>query len=239
MSVNRRSTGYRVARVSVIALPLALITALSATRQAAPAQAPILRIYLARHGETDWNTQGRIQGWTDTPLNATGREQAVQLKTRLTGIPLDAAYSSTLSRSRETAELAFGAARLSRLPELRERNMGSYQGKITSDSLIAPEYNRRRWMPDDSLDGGESLNGFEQRVGNAIARIRREHPGGNVLVVGHGFTNQMILKQLFSLSLDQTRTITQANDELYLIELQQGSAPRLWKLIVAKNLTDL
>jgi probable phosphoglycerate mutase len=221
-------------------LPLLLIAAPAARPQAAtPAQAGTLRIYLARHGETDWNTQGRIQGWTDTPLNATGREQAIQLKSRLIGIPLDAAYSSTLSRSRETAELAYGAARLSRLPELRERNMGKYQGQVTSDPQIEPEYNRRRWTPDDSLDGGESLNVFEQRVGTAIARIRREHPGGNVLVVGHGFTNQMILKQLFNLNLDQTRGITQANDELYLIELQQGTAPRLWKLIAMKNLTDL
>ena len=229
----------RSARIAWL-LPLLLVAAPAARPQAAQlAQAGTLRIYLARHGETDWNTQGRIQGWTDTPLNATGREQAIQLKSRLIGIPLDAAYSSTLSRSRETAELAYGAARLSRLPELRERNMGKYQGQVTSDPQIEPEYNRRRWMPDDSLDGGESLNVFEQRVGTAIARIRREHPGGNLLVVGHGFTNQMILKQLFNLNLDQTRGITQANDELYLIELQQGTAPRLWKLIVGKNLTDL
>lgn len=229
----------RSARIAWL-LPLLLVTAPAARPHTAPsAQAGTLRIYLARHGETDWNTQGRIQGWTDTPLNATGREQAMQLKSRLIGIPLDAAYSSTLSRSRETAELAYGAARLTRLPELRERNMGKYQGQVTSDPQIEPEYNRRRWMPDDSLDGGESLNVFEQRVGTAIARIRREHPGGDVLVVGHGFTNQMILKQLFNLNLDQTRGIGQANDELYLIELQQGTAPRLWKLIAAKNLTDL
>ena len=229
----------RSARIAWL-LPLLLVAAPAARPHAATSvQNGTLRIYLARHGETDWNTQGRIQGWTDTPLNATGREQAIQLKSRLIGIPLDAAYSSTLSRSRETAELAYGAARLSRLPELRERNMGKYQGQVTSDPQIEPEYNRRRWMPDDSLDGGESLNVFEQRVGTAIARIRREHPGGNVLVVGHGFTNQMILKQLFNLNLDQTRGIAQANDELYLIELQQGSAPRLWKLIAGKNLTDL
>src|SRR5687767_1781404 len=109
----------RSARIAWL-LPLLLVAAPAARPHAATsAQAGTLRIYLARHGETDWNTQGRIQGWTDTPLNATGREQAIQLKSRLIGIPLDAAYSSTLSRSRETAELAYGAARLSRLPELR------------------------------------------------------------------------------------------------------------------------
>ena len=200
---------------------------------------PILRIYLARHGETAWNVEGRTQGWTDTPLNATGREQAMQLKTKLAGIPLDAAYSSTLSRSRETAELAYGKERLTNLPALRERNFGTYQGKVTTDPQIAPDYERRRWLPDDSLSGGESLNMLEQRVRSAIETVRREHPGGSVLVVGHGHTNQIILKQLFSLTVDQTRRIAQANDEVYLIELQQGREPRLWKLIVAKNLTDL
>jgi broad specificity phosphatase PhoE len=180
-----------------------------------------------------------VRGWTDTPLNATGRQQALQLKSKLAGIPIDAAYSSTLSRSRETAQLAYGTDRLTSLPALRERNFGTYQGKVTTDPQVAPEYDRRRWLPDDSLDGGESLNVLEQRVRTAIETVRRQHPSGSVLVVGHGHTNQIILKQVFNLSIEQTRRITQANDEVYLVELQQGSEPRLCKLIVAKNLTDL
>jgi hypothetical protein len=67
-----------------------------------------LRIYLARHGETDWNVEHRLQGCTDTALNATGRQQAARLAERLKGIHLDAIYSSTLTRSRDTAEIARG-----------------------------------------------------------------------------------------------------------------------------------
>ena len=230
-----RRNGKHALRFSPLLL-LAVLLSASAKEQSAP---PILRIYLARHGETDWNVEGRTQGWTDTPLNATGRQQALQLKTKLAGIPLDAAYSSTLSRSRETAELAYGTDRLTKLPTLRERNFGTFQGKVATDPQIAPDYERRRWLPDDSLDGGESLNVLEQRVRTAIETVRREHPAGSVLIVGHGHTNQIILKQLFNLSIEQTRRIAQANDEVYLIELQQGNEPRLWKLIVAKNLTDL
>ena len=230
-----RRNAQHALRVGPLLLLAVLFTA-SARQQSAP---PILRIYLARHGETDWNVEGRTQGWTDTPLNATGRQQAMQLKTKLSGIPIDAAYSSTLSRSKETAQIAFGTEHLTNLPDLRERNFGTFQGKVSTDPQVAPDYERRRWLPDDSLSGGESLNMLEQRVRAALATVRREHPSGSVLVVGHGHTNQVILKQVFNLSIEQTRRIAQANDEVYLIELQQGSEPRLWKLIVSKNLMDL
>ncbi|MEK7330851.1 MAG: histidine phosphatase family protein, partial [Candidatus Eisenbacteria bacterium] len=68
-----------------------------------------LRIYLARHGQTDWNAERRMQGSIDTHLNATGREQAAKLAARIKGLALDRVYCSRLSRSRETAEIAHGS----------------------------------------------------------------------------------------------------------------------------------
>src|SRR5436190_14808610 len=62
--------------------------------------APTLTIYLARHGQTAWNAEHRMQGWTDTPLDATGLRQAEGLRDFLRGVHLDRVYSSTLSRSR-------------------------------------------------------------------------------------------------------------------------------------------
>ena len=195
-----------------------------------------LRLYIARHGETDWNALHRLQGWTDRPLNETGRRQAVELGDTLKGIPLDAIYSSTLSRSRDTARTVAGSARsVKSLDGLRERNYGHFQG----GSDTAPEYLRRSNDWTDRLDDGESLNQLLARSRESLTQIRREHPTGNVLIVAHRITNQMLLRALLDLTPDQTVKIVQDNDEVYLVELDPGAKPRLWKLIREKNLGDL
>jgi broad specificity phosphatase PhoE len=195
-----------------------------------------LRLYIARHGETDWNALHRLQGWTDRPLNDTGRRQAVELASTLKGIRLDAIYSSTLSRSRDTARTVAGTAMtVKSLDGLRERNYGHFQG----GSDTAPDYLRRSNDWTDRLDDGESLDQLLARSRESLAQIRREHPTGNVLIVAHRITNQMLLRALLELTPAQTVNIVQNNDEVYLVELDPGAKPRLWKLIRDNNLGDL
>jgi broad specificity phosphatase PhoE len=195
-----------------------------------------LRLYIARHGETDWNALHRLQGWTDRPLNDTGRRQAVELASTLKGIRLDAIYSSTLSRSRDTARTVAGTAMtVKSLDGLRERNYGHFQG----GSDTAPEYLRRSNDWTDRLDDGESLNQLLARSRESLTQIRREHPTGNVLIVAHRITNQMLLRALLELTPEQTVNIVQNNDEVYLVELDPGAKARLWKLIRENNLGDL
>lgn len=208
-------------------------------QRAASQASTTLRVYLARHGETDWNVEGRSQGGTDIPLNSTGRQQAASLKEHLKDVHVDAVYSSTLSRSRETAEIVHGQVPLTSLAGLGERRFGKFEGKLTSDPLSGPEFETRRWDPNDALDGGESLNAFTDRVRSAIATIRTQHSSGTILIVGHSGTNQMILRVLLNLTVEQARSITQGNAELYMIELETGKTPRLWKLITEANLKDL
>lgn len=213
-----------------------------------------LRIYVARHGQTDWNLEGRLQGWTDTPLNATGRQQAAELARRLAGVRFETVYSSALRRSRETAEVARGGAPLTSLPGLNERRLGKFEGQrlsfsttggtaptqaATTQDPLTLEYLRRTQDPDDSLEGGESLNQFYGRVNATAAELRGKHASGTILIVGHGVTNRMILRALLGLTADQANGIQQANDELYLIELDRSAAPRLWKLITEKTLNEL
>jgi broad specificity phosphatase PhoE len=219
-----------------VVLVVALLTVPGA-RVAPEAQANgSLRLYIARHGQTDWNVQHRLQGWTDRPLDETGRRQAAELAETLKGIRLDAIYSSTLSRSRATAQtVAGGTMTVKSLDGLRERNYGHFQG----GSDTAPEYLRRSNDWADRLEDGESLNQLLARTRESLAQIRREHPAGNVLIVAHRITNQMLLRALLDLTPDQTVKIVQDNDEVYLVELDPGAKPRLWKLIRPKNLGDL
>ena len=219
----------------------------------AQTQTEVLRIYVARHGQTDWNLEGRLQGGTDIPLNATGRQQAVQLGERLKSLRLDAVYSSALRRSRETAELVASSAPLTPLPRLNERRLGKFEGQklarsttgggaagaAPSDDPLTREYDRRLIVPNDSLDGGESLEQFADRVGQATKELLAKHRSGAILIVGHGMTNQMVLKSLLDLSFEQASGVQMANDELYLVEIGAGVAPRLWKLVTAANIRDL
>jgi len=199
------------------------------------AQAGVLRLYIARHGETDWNVQKKVTGTTDIPLNATGRAQASMLHETLRGITLDAVYCSTLMRSIETARVAVPTMMATRLADLQEQNQGRFQGTRND----TPEFLRRHADPDDTLDGGESLNQLTARSRRALDRIRKEHPSGNVLIVAHQITNRMILRVLLDLDVRKAFAIQQVNDEVYLVELQQGMRPRLWKLIRDSNLGDL
>ena len=91
-------------------------------------------IYITRHGETEWNAEGRIQGHTDVALSSRGQEQARMLARRLAGIQIDAVYSSDLKRAAETARVAVGErdVPLSLTPDLREYNKGVFEG-MTAD----------------------------------------------------------------------------------------------------------
>jgi probable phosphoglycerate mutase len=131
---------------------------------------------------------------------------------------------------------------LKSLAGLNERSVGKFEGKWldrTKDPATVREYPKRSRDPDDELDGGESWNQFYARVRAAFAEIRSQHSSGTILIVAHAGTNQMILREILSLGLEQSLSIKQANDELYLIELDGANRRRLWKLIAEANLGEL
>ena len=152
------------------------------------------RILLVRHGETEWNATGRVQGWTDSLLSDRGRAQAGRLAGRLTPTPLAAVYASDLVRARDTARaLAAPHDLLVRdHPGLRERCYGAWEG-LTLRELETrypqewDRYHRERAL-DVVVPGGETWEEVAARVVPALHKIISDHPGPNetVAVVGHG-----------------------------------------------------
>jgi probable phosphoglycerate mutase len=136
----------------------------------------VTTLLLVRHGETDWNADGRLQGQTDRPLSDFGRRQAQRLAEELADEELEAIYSSDLARARETAEI-IGERLVLAVdldPELREKDWGTWEG------LTAVERDRVEFV-------GESTKAHQERILVALRRIAERHPGdGLVLVVTHG-----------------------------------------------------
>lgn len=136
---------------------------------------------LIRHGQTDWNLAGRMQGRTDIPLNDTGREQALAAASALAAEPWDAVVSSPLGRARETAEIiasAIGVPLGSPYDELIEQDFGAAEGTLVAD-LDA------RW-PDRDFAGKEPDHEVGPRGIRALERIARDHGRARVLAVAHG-----------------------------------------------------
>ena len=145
-------------------------------------------IYFVRHGETDWNRDRRVQGQSDTPLNDAGRAQARALGTVLAPIPFQAAFSSDLIRAVETAEIVLQGRELTiQTPDrLRERNFGSWEGRLVSaleaDGLLTGQV----WPYVDAPHGGESIGDVEERAVNAMTAIAADHADEVIVVVAHG-----------------------------------------------------
>jgi probable phosphoglycerate mutase len=150
----------------------------------------VTTLLLVRHGETDWNAEGRLQGHTDRPLNDFGRRQAAQLAEELAGDGIAAVYASDLARARETAEIV--AARLGlpvRLdPDLREKNWGTWEG------LTPAERARIEFV-------GETTEAHRKRVLAALRRICARHPGERVLVVTHGGSLRRVQAAVLGMAL--------------------------------------
>jgi broad specificity phosphatase PhoE len=151
----------------------------------------VTTLLLVRHGETDWNADGRLQGHTDRPLSDFGRRQAQQLAAELEGEKLEAIYSSDLARARETAEIVGERLGLPVVldPELREKDWGNWEG------LTAVERDRVEFA-------GESTEAHQERMLRALRRISERHPGeGRVLVITHGGSMRRVQTVALGLAL--------------------------------------
>jgi 2,3-bisphosphoglycerate-dependent phosphoglycerate mutase len=200
-----------------------------------------LTIYVVRHGQTDWNRDGRIQGGTDNPLNATGREQAAALGRLMADVKVDAVYVSSHQRARQTAEVFAGRAPVTALDGLRERFFGKFEGASDKDPAIVADWNKRRFTWTDDMEGGETLESQSHRTEAALKTILDKHKeGGTVVIVGHGGINPLLVSHLIGVAPQEgASAINQGNDEIYRVELPKSGNPAIWKLIPRNKLGEL
>jgi len=152
-------------------------------------------VYLVRHGETQWNAEGRCQGRADAEFTELGREQLRSLAMELVDVAFDAAYTSPLPRAVRTAEaiLRGRGLRARCVDELAEISYGRLQGTRFADWPVSLHDTWRTTPWSVMFPEGESLQMVEERALPAFNGIVRAHPGETVLVSSHGHVNRLIL----------------------------------------------
>jgi broad specificity phosphatase PhoE len=186
----------------------------------------LTHIWIARHGQTVTNREGRFCGHSETDLTDLGRAQAAALGERLRATPLAAVYTSDYRRAIETAALAAAGRGLAPRvePDLREVHYGEWELQKESEiRKSSPHQYRlmREEHPDWRPPGGEQLGAVRERTARALRQIAREHAGQHVLVVSHGTAIACMLSEVLAMAPTHTLRLETANCGLSLV-LAQG-----------------
>jgi broad specificity phosphatase PhoE len=162
-------------------------------------------VYLTRHGQTKWNSAGRMMGWADEDINELGRAQAERLAVRMGRMHLDAIYTSPLKRAVTTGAIVGKSHGLEPVPVqgLIEINYGVWEGLPRTEV-------RKRWpelqqqLHDDpselAIPGGETFKQLEVRVVGAFNDVMRAEEGKHVLMVSHQGILKVLVAQLMGIS---------------------------------------
>lgn len=147
-----------------------------------------MKIYIARHGQTDWNTQRKAQGRSDIPLNETGIKQAEALRDNIKDIKFTAVYASPLKRAAKTAEIATdGKYNIIFDDRLAERSFGDYEGQEINGWVEATGYDIGDLRLNTNVGNIEPVKDVLARTKNFLDDLEAKHNDEDaILVVAHG-----------------------------------------------------
>jgi len=185
-------------------------------------------LYMIRHGETDHNASGRMQGWLDIPLNAMGMHQATILAHRFRGKTLAAVYASPLMRAAETGRAVAEAVDVPiRMDErLREYNMGDWSG-LTIDEIVRGEPNFSAHGPIEiPVPNGESAQQMHARVSSFLNSVIEQHAGQRAVAVSHGGTLAMMVATMLGMPVLRRQPFSFGNTSIAKAEYSHGH----WRL---------
>lgn len=206
------------------------------------------RLLLVRHGETNWNRDGRFQGQIDIPLNENGHRQAAQAGDFLKGVKIDAAVSSSMKRPKETAEGVLkhhADVMLETTEQLWEISHGEWEGLLESEIDSGYPGMLSQWQSSPEtvqMPGGENLEDVWRRAKKGWADIVKTYSEGPyegtqpvVMVVAHDAINKAILCQVFGLSPKSFWQFKQGNGAVSVIDYHAG--PDSLPVLSAANIT--
>lgn len=184
-------------------------------------------IYLIRHAQAEGNLYRRCHGWYDGLLTALGRRQVQALAARFEGVPIDAAYSSDLTRTMETAKAVCLSRGLSLCldADLREIGAGCWEDRSWGDLLHAdPEHLRQFFLCDPQwhVDGSETFPGVRERMMCAITSIAAAHPDQTVAVFSHGSAIRAALSGWLGIPLEEMGQMSLGDNTCVAKLLVQG-----------------
>ena len=190
-----------------------------------------MKIYLVRHGETDWNQAGLLQGQTDIALNAQGLEQAREAAERLKEVPFEIAFCSPLIRAKRTAETIIGDRKITLTTDerLRELNFGPWEGvdiRTIKDAASQPFTNPGSYVPPA---GAESFEQLYKRSGEFVDQVLLPLEGTyeTVLVVAHGGVNRSILNPVLNIPVDDFWRMHMGNCATAILDCTDGKLSML------------
>jgi probable phosphoglycerate mutase len=192
------------------------------------------RLYLFRHGETDWNAQHRIQGHTDIALNLHGRRQAHKLAARLQAYPIEALLSSDLARARETGAIVAGRLGIPLYVDrrLREACLGDVEGMTVEEAIARfGETAWRTWCscsPDDwhfHFPNGEHKQQTLQRARAGLEDFLKEVSYRNIAISTHGG----VIRTLVSSVRESTEPVAIPNCSVHILEREEDSGGSAWR----------
>lgn len=188
------------------------------------------RWIIVRHGETDWNKSGKLQGQTNTMLSAGGRVQVAALRERLRGVKLDAVYTSDLARCIETATLVIQGRTLSPEPTtlLRELAYGEWEGLTWAEVQERDPESYDQWLrldPNFEPPGGETIAALMERAEGFAARVRDTGAEGTTLIVAHGGSIRALVLHLLGHNESHFRSFgNPAPASITVMGLYEGTA---------------
>lgn len=181
----------------------------------------MLRVFLIRHGQTDWNVERRIMGEEPIGLNSTGEQEAASAQGHLAKLEIDALYTSPILRARQTADILLQerSVKITEDTRLKEVGYGDWVGKTFKEVRempgYVPYYER---LHEPVAPKGESLPEVQKRGLEFIDFLQRHHPSGNVVAISHADWIKCLLMGLLEIPLNHLWKIRVDNLSVSLVE---------------------